>query len=277
MVRIIPVEYPSFDEPAIAFESSTVADIPQFRATAFSRQYMYTTERADANIILSTLASLNLVPAAIRHSKGLDYIVTLSNRNTVALELKTIITPEEAMTQQIQDLSAGLMEWYYGDPAHKVDPTLQATFVIPSLRNLDAADVFDELKQYVISRLPSAQESNELVSISADFPTLAKLDTQVLVRRGKIPFVQVSRGAMSVSGPEAGIQRVLATIANAKRAEHSASPQSMERWLVIWFQTLYSAFSVDSVKRYLEDVQARPFSRILISDGRKLAVLSEAD
>ena len=273
MLRRISLQTPTHDEAGIKFGEGTIASVPIFQGTGFSNRFTYTRERAELNILLSVLSSLGLTPTAIEKQRFVDYRIILTD-SVIDVELKTIVSSDEEMANTIHDMGAGLLEWLYSRQNSAPLNELQVTFVVPSLQNIPPIEVFEELKAATVSREITEAERDSLSDISPRFTLLSKLGAKWLIRSGTPPFVQVTRGALSVEGPARAVQRLLFTTRSAQdQLDRQPAKLGKPVWLIVWYQAVYSSFTVEASRSVLEAYDPSPFARIIVGDGRHLAIV----
>jgi hypothetical protein len=247
----------------------------RYKETRYSSYFAYTEDRTDANILLTVAATLSLEPTDIRAIGNRAYTINFSNALSTTVDVLHVLAPEVAEEQRIHDMSAGLNELIYrdNDLARRLD-AYQISFVIPGFHSdEDAETIWEELQRYLRSRKFAEAPEGDLHPASREYPALQKHRTKIAVRRGESSFIQIVQGAMAIAGPEVGVARLVMEL---RRALSAAKTHQGARWLLLWFQSISMPLNLRGAETVLDDLDIRPYERLLISDGRTLATIEGA-
>lgn len=272
-VQVRQVVVGTVDEAEILYRGQPLSEVPRFKKTRFSTSLFYTEERVSANILIAALSSVGHDIREITPKERSDFEVRTVTGALLSLEVENLITSDLYITQQIQDLSAGVSEWAFGtaEVASRLQG-IQVSFVIPEYsREEELSAASEELKRYLYSTDFSSVDTGRFGPVSSDYSVLSSLQARVLVRRGNSSFVQVTQGARAVASPAVGAYEVIQHL-RQYQAQAKARP-SHASWLIVWFQSLYNPFSVGAASNLLREIDIAPYDQIIVADGREIAVI----
>jgi hypothetical protein len=274
-VAFLSIKSPTFNEAEIRFNDRPLTELTRFRETRFSKLFAYTRERTDANILLTAAASLGLPLSAIAATGNNAYRISLASGASKTIDVRHAMTTDVAQEQYIFDMGAGLSELVEADDSLKARlDGYQVTFIVPGFESEEAAGaIWLELQEFLRREDLSRFDPLELEMIERTYPALNTHSAKINVRKGNPRFVQMMQGAKAIGGPEVGLMTLHGALnealAEAKRTEHS-------EWLLIWFQSILAPFDVKAAEGVMKAMPTDPYEKVLVSDGRTLAVLERA-
>jgi len=249
---------------------------PEFETTKFTRNFFYSSSQIRLNILLGLISSLKL-PVAKILTEDKSFQLVLSDDKRIRVVVVLINSRDQQLTHNIFELSAGLQQWIA--ETHNVKQRLthkNVSFVISSIpSNMSIDELMAELKTVVSSEwLVNLSQDSKFVKIPPEYKTLSTVGAEVLTMAtaGNGPYIQVTRGALSVPSPQDTAFEVQVSIAEVlKRVDELFPKRDTPFWLTFWFQSLYELFSVEQLNaNQLAKETDDGIDRLFVVDGSKI-------
>src|ERR1700676_4964685 len=149
--EIRKIRFPDVDEAGVTYDGRPVSELPRFKQKRFSSRLFFSDERVFVNILTASLSTIGLDVLTMQRVGDDEFQVGLKDGTAPLVEVRRIETRDLYVTEQIQDLSAGLSEWAYGDPAiSRRLGGMQISFIIPEFaKDSELDDAWVELRRFL--------------------------------------------------------------------------------------------------------------------------------
>lgn len=242
---------------------------PDVGRRKFSREYFYSDDQAECNILFSGLLLANAFPMSASKRESPDFEVTLRDGKRIYVEI-TQAAADARRESPIGDLNGGINEWVRENPA--VRDRVRDWHIIVNIPNAPgrlAEPAYRELQEFLRDADFADYDLDQGRSngaVPAALSALQNLDTTVSTKHSiDNPMVLVTVAPGTAADPWDGADLVIARIDSKRNLARTWPERPL--WLIVDISTVtHPPMTMGILAKNPPSIE--PFARVIICSGR---------